>query len=144
MKVTHTFKIPYEQALYGQLRSKQVECGKVWTDIIRYANQYYRTCKKWMSTSDLESMMKNTYDLPSQTVQALIAKYDANRKTTLELRKKGNTKAKYPWRFKYFFSIPYKQAAFEVHKDRIILKHSNFSAPLSLVTMMGKKKKRLE
>ncbi|PLR85657.1 RNA-guided endonuclease InsQ/TnpB family protein [Bacillus sp. V33-4] len=142
MKLTHKFKIPYKKDLYHQLKNKQLESGKCWSDVVRYANDHYFTFKKWISTSELVKMTKNTYDLHSQTVQEIVAKYDENRTSTLTKRRNGDKNAKYPWRSKRFFSIPYKKSAISVKDNIIILKNSNYSNKLSLKNMVEKKKKK--
>ena len=47
MFVTHSFQIPYEKHLYDGLRNMQREAASVWNDIVREANSYYFTTKKW-------------------------------------------------------------------------------------------------
>lgn len=56
-------------------------------------------------------MIKGKYNLHSQTIQAISDKFDANRKTISELRNKVNTKAKYPYKTKNFYIIPFKSSA---------------------------------
>ncbi|MCC0646632.1 transposase, partial [Clostridioides sp. ZZV14-6150] len=48
-------------------------------------------------------------------MQAISDKFDANRKTISELRKKGNTKAKYPYKTKKFYIIPFKASAININ-----------------------------
>jgi len=141
MKVTHKFKIPYEKELYSSLRNKQLESGKVWTHVIQYANQYYKTRKKWLSKGDLETYTKNTYDLSSQTVQAIVAKYEQNRKSAKENRK-SNKKIQYSWKYKKFFCIPYKQSSLELQNDVIVLKNSDYSSSFSLVSLTNRMNKK--
>ncbi|WP_459503625.1 hypothetical protein [Bacillus sp. C1] len=101
MFVTHSFQIPYEKELYDSLRSIQRETASVWNDIVREATSYYFTWKKWLSKTEIQTVRKQTYNLHSQTVQAIADKYEANRETIRKLRK-TDKKAKYPWRKKYF------------------------------------------
>ncbi len=75
--------------------------ASVWNDIIREANSYYFTRKKWLSKTEIQAVRKQTDNLHSQTVQAIADKYEANRETIRKLRK-IDEKAKYPWRKKHF------------------------------------------
>ena len=85
MFVTHSFHIPYEQHLYDELRNMQREAASVWNDIVREATSYYFTCKKWLSKTEIQAVRKQTYNLHSQTVQAIADKYEANRETIRQL-----------------------------------------------------------
>ena len=71
MFVTHSFKIPYEKYLYNDLRTMQRETASVWNDIVREANSYYFATKKWLSKTEIQAVRKQTYNLHSQTVQAI-------------------------------------------------------------------------
>ena len=113
MFVTHFFKIPYDEKLYAELRTIQRETASVWNDIVREANSYYFSFRKWLSKTDIQAVRKQTYNLHSQTVQAIADKYVANRETIRQLRK-TDKKAKYPWRNKVYFCIPLKKASMAV------------------------------
>lgn len=104
MFVTHAFQIPYEKGLYEFLRSMQREAATVWNDIVREATSYYFTWKKWLSKTEIPSVRKQTYNLHSQTVQAIADKYEVNRETIRKLRK-TDKKAKYPWRKNIFIAF---------------------------------------
>ncbi|MFK4996917.1 hypothetical protein ACI2OX_03315 [Bacillus sp. N9] len=87
MFVTRSFRIPYDKDLYRKIRRMQREAASVWNDIVREATSYYFTYKKWLSKTEIQSVRKQTYDLHSQTVQAIADKYVANRETIRQLRK---------------------------------------------------------
>jgi len=79
----------------------QREAFSVWNDIVRESISYYFTFKKWLSKTEIQAIRKQTYNLHSQTVQAIADKYEANRETIRKLRK-TDKKEKYPWRRKHF------------------------------------------
>lgn len=87
MFVTHSFQIPYEKHLYDELRITQRETASAWNDIVREAKSYYFSAKKWLSKAEIQAVRKQTYNLHSQTVQAIVDKYAANRETIRKLRK---------------------------------------------------------
>ncbi|MGC4376959.1 transposase [Fictibacillus sp. Mic-4] len=139
MFVTHSFRIPYDPLIYKQLRNMQREAASVWNDIVREATSYFFTFKKWLSKSDIQAARKGSYNLHSQTVQAIVDKYDANRQTTRKLRK-SDKKIKYPWKEKYYYCIPLKQASMDISDETIGIKKAEYR--LSLVDFVTKKKKK--
>ena len=139
MFVTHSFQIPYEKHLYDGLRNMQREAASVWNDIVREANSYYFTTKKWLSKTEIQAVRKQTYNLHSQTVQAIADKYAANRETIRKLRL-TDKKAKYPWRRKYYYCIPLKKASMEISDGIIKVKKAEYGS--ALVDLLTKKKKK--
>src|SRR5690625_5185147 len=139
MFVTHSFRIPYDKALYEEIRTMQKEAASVWNDIVREATSYYFTFKKWLSKTEIQAVRKQTYNLHSQTVQAIADKYEANRETIRKLRK-TDKKAKYPWRKKHFYCIPLKKASMTIQNDKIAIKKSEYEIGLS--DLLTKKKKK--
>ncbi|WJE79754.1 transposase [Bacillus sp. DX3.1] len=139
MFVTHAFQIPFEKELYEELRNMQRETASVWNDIVREATSYYFAWKKWLSKSEIQAVRKQTYNLHSQTVQAIADKYEANRETIRKLRK-TDKKAKYPWRKKYYYCIPLKKASMEITDMTIKIKRVNYE--VNLVNLLTKKKKK--
>lgn len=139
MFVTHAFQIPYEKELYEFLRSMQREAATVWNDIVREATSYYFTWKKWLSKTEIPSVRKQTYNLHSQTVQAIADKYEVNRETIRKLRK-TDKKAKYPWRKKHFYCVPLKKASMDITDKTIVIKRADFK--INLIDLLTKKKKK--
>ena len=139
MFVTRSFQIPYDVSLYHELRTMQREAASVWNDIVREATSYYFTCKKWLSKTEIQAVRKQTYNLHSQTVQAIADKYDANRETIRQLRK-TDKKAKYPWRRKFYYCIPLKKASMDISTDTIMIKKAEYGFQLS--DLLTKKKKK--
>ena len=138
MFVTHSFQIPYDPNLYQELKMMQREAAAVWNDIVREATSYYFTCKKWLSKTEIQAVRKQTYNLHSQTVQAIADKYDANRETIKHLRQ-TDKKAKYPWRRKFYYCIPLKKASMDTSTDTITIKKAEYGFQLS--DLLTKKKK---
>lgn len=139
MFVTHSFKIPYENILYSELRAMQRETASVWNDIVRESTSYYFAFKKWLSKTEIQAIRKQTYNLHSQTVQAIADKYVANRETIRQLRI-TDKKARYPWRKKYYYCIPLKKDSMTVSKDTIAIKKVEYGFEFS--DLLTKKKKK--
>jgi len=139
MFVTHSFRIPYDKNLYEELRMMQREAASAWNDIVREATSYYVACKKWLSKTEIQAIRKQTYNLHSQTVQAIADKYAANRETIRQLRK-TDKKAKYPWRKKFYYCIPLKKASMDISTDTITIKKVDYG--FSLSDLLNKRKKK--
>ena len=91
----------------------------IWNKVLDLS-KFYRivTNGKWITESDLKSVLKNVYPLHSQSVQTVIEKYIQNREDTLLANKKG-FKNKYPWKYKHNFPTTWKAEAFKI-KDNIL------------------------
>src|SRR5699024_1259709 len=139
MFVTHSFRIPYDKALYEEIRTMQKEGGSVWNDIVREATSYYFTFKKWLSKTEIQAVRKQTYNLHSQTVQAIADKYEANRKTIRRLRQ-TDKKPKYTWRKKHEYCTPLKKASMTIQHDKIAIKKSEYA--IERPDLSTKKKKK--
>ncbi|WP_459500231.1 hypothetical protein [Bacillus sp. C1] len=106
----------------------QRETASVWNDIVREATSYYFTWKKWLSKTEIQAVRKQTYNLHSQTVQAIADKYEANRETIRKLRKK------------YFYCIPLKKSSMKIEEQTITIKRVEFQ--VNLIDLLTKKKKK--
>jgi putative transposase len=89
------------------LKSLQQEAARCWNDIVKIADNHWKTTGKWIGKNDLQKQLKKKYQLHSQTVQALTDKYAAARETTAELRRSG-VPCRYPWREKKLLTVPFK------------------------------------
>lgn len=108
---THRVKLNLTRTQFELVREKQMESANCWNYIVNLSKEYYFEHKQWIKKNDIQKLIKGKYNLHSQTIQAISDKFDANRKTISELRKKGNTKAKYPYKTKKFYIIPFKASA---------------------------------
>lgn len=108
---THRVKLNLTKSQFELVREKQVESANCWNYIVRLSKEYYFEHKQWIKKNDIQKLIKGKYNLHSQTIQGISDKFDANRKTISELRKKGNTKAKYPYKIKKFYVVPFKSSA---------------------------------
>lgn len=139
MKITRRFKIPYDRGIYEALRFYQREAARVWNETMEEANQYAQMWNKWLSEGELKANRKQEYALHSQTVQAIVEKYVEAREGTWERRRNGDRKAKYPYRRKTFFCIPFKEAGYEVRGNEILLKFSHDKPVLTGMLQSPKK-----
>ncbi|MGG3449634.1 transposase [Domibacillus aminovorans] len=92
-----------------------------------------------MSKTEIQAIRKQTYNLHSQTVQAIADKYAANRETIRQLRK-TDKKANYLWRRKYYYCVPLKKESMTISKDTITIKKAEYGYALSDLLTKRKKK----
>lgn len=111
----HRIKLNLTRLQYELVKEKQMESANCWNYIVNLSKEYYFNHKKWIKKYDIQKLIKGKYNLHSQTIQAITDKFDSNRKTISELRKKGNTKAKYPYKTKKFYVIPFKSSAIKTN-----------------------------
>lgn len=98
------------------------ESARLWNDMVRLHKFIRKRQWDWPSVGDFEKHFKGKYLLHSQTIQALIKKFFANIDTASELRRKGDVKARYPWRDrKHFQVVMYKASAIRKHHQHLIL-----------------------
>ena len=94
---TYRVKLNLTKLQYDLVREKQMEAAKCWNYVVNLSKEYYFEHKKWIKKNDIQKLTKGKYNLHSQTIQAISDKFDANRKATSQLIRKGDTKAKYPY-----------------------------------------------
>ena len=105
---TRSFKLKLSHHDFKLVQNHSIESAKCWNDIIKIAKDYYDINKKWISKFDIQPLIKGQYELHSETVQGLTDIFNANRQTIAQLRRNGDKKAKYPYKEKHFFMIPFK------------------------------------
>lgn len=114
---TYRVKLKLTKSQFELVREKQMESANCWNYIINLSKNYYFQHKKWISNYDIQKLIKGKFNLSGQTIQAISTKFCANRKTISELRKKGNSKAKYPYKIKKFYIIPLKNQDIRTNKQ---------------------------
>ena len=123
---THRVKLNLTRTQFELVREKQMESANCWNYIVNLSKEYYFEHKQWIKKNDIQKLIKGKYNLHSQTIQAISDKFDANRKTISELRKKGNTKAKYPYKTKKFYIIPFKASAINRKTAEIVWRNGYY------------------
>ncbi|MCL5045503.1 MAG: transposase [Actinobacteria bacterium] len=126
----YPLRLPQKQA--QRCAEVRREAGACWNRIVELAQEHYRAAKTWIGEGELKVKVKRTFKLHSQTVQALVEKYVANRETTTALRRQGRTEIKYPYRHKAHQTPAWKRQGFEVKGNRLVLKLSRGQEPLVL------------
>ncbi|MGL6106053.1 MAG: RNA-guided endonuclease InsQ/TnpB family protein, partial [Romboutsia sp.] len=94
-----------------------MESAKCWNEVVKISREYYDENKKWISNYDIQKLVKGRYNLSGQTIQAISTKFSANRLTISKLRKSGDKKARYPYKEKKFYIIPFKNQDIRINKQ---------------------------
>lgn len=109
MRKTDIFHIKNQKEIRHTLLKLSKECAKIWNWCVQVHNESWINHKKWLKEGELKSLSKHVkFECQSQTVQAIIEKYVENRDETTALIQLNN-KARYPYKHKNFFVIPYKE-----------------------------------
>ncbi len=104
-----------------KLKDAQMNCAKVWNHIVEIAQFEWSEHKNWIGKYDIQKILAGVYPVQRHTLNALTDKYQSNRETISKLRRNGNQKAKYPYKEKTFFCIPFKESAIKINGDTIRL-----------------------
>lgn len=109
------------------------ETAKVWNDVNKLHKYIRQRQWKWPSSETFQKhFKKKDYSLHSQTVQAVIQQYYSNLDTARILRKNGDKKAKYPYKFKKHFTPTWKKSAIRIKNNRIVLSNGKSGEKLSI------------
>lgn len=109
------------------------ESARLWNDMVKLHKYIRKRRWSWPSSGDYEKHFKGKYQLHSQTIQALIKKFFANIDTASELRRKGDLKARYPWRDrKHFQVVMYKASAIRKHNQYLVLSNGKGQTKLKI------------
>lgn len=108
---TQHVRLSLTESQVQQLKEAQMECARCWNEVVKIANEHYQKEKKWISKYEIQSLIAGQFNLQRHNLNAITDKYAANRKAISELRKQGDKKARYPYKEKKFFCIPFKKSA---------------------------------
>lgn len=108
---TQHVRLSLTESQVQQLKEAQMECARCWNEVVKIANEYYQKERKWISKYEIQPLIAGKFNLQRHNLNAITDKYAANRKTISELRRQGDKKARYPYKEKKFFCIPFKKSA---------------------------------
>ena len=121
-----------QRILIDRLRQK---CAELWNDILELHWWLYDTYKIWSDDVEKKKWFNaKTHHLHAQTIQAIIELHHETCERIRELRKKGETQWKYPYKHKMYFSVRYKKIALSIEsiegKDYLRLSNGRNEEPL--------------
>ena len=120
--VVRIYRFPaLPKAMLARISAGRSEAARVWMHCrdLHHAARKDRTPWPWRDA--LQKSTKGQFALHSQTVQMIGHAFLANIETTLQLRKAGNRKARYPWRDKRYYPLLWPAQAVAVQGKHLIL-----------------------
>lgn len=109
------------RTMLARISEGRTEASKVWMACRDIHHQARADHAKWPSRNDLQVATKGRFALHSQSAQMVCHAFLATIDTTLQLRRSGNTKARYPWRDKRYYPLLWPAQAVSVTKNHIVL-----------------------
>lgn len=113
---THRVKLNLTKPQFELVREKQMESANCWNEIVRISKNYYFENKEWIHKYEIQKQIAGKFNLARHNVNAITDKFCANRLTISKLRKNGDLKAKYPYKEKKFYIIPFKGQSISTNK----------------------------
>ena len=122
--------IPPKQQL--AIRGGQTECARVWT-VCRDAHLAARQEHgNWPNRDALQKATRGRFALHSQTVQMVTHAFLANVDTAQQLRSRGRSEIRYPYKDKTFYPLMWPAQAMRLEEKRILLPMGRGRASLVL------------
>ncbi|HEX2618870.1 MAG TPA: transposase, partial [Phototrophicaceae bacterium] len=114
--------LPETRAEWQTFTSARLDAARLWNDMVERHARIRRLRWRYPSKSRWETWAKRRYPhLHSQTVQQIIGEFCEAVNVTVQLRKKGQPEARYPWRKKRYRDTIYTNQAAKLRGDRLIL-----------------------
>ena len=120
--VVRIYRFPaLPKAMLARISAGRSEAARVWMHCRDLHHVARRNKTPWPRRDALQKATKGRFALHSQTVQMIGHAFLANIDTTLQLRKAGDRKAKYPWRDKRYYPLLWPAQAVGIQGNYIIL-----------------------
>lgn len=114
---THRVKLNLNKEQFELVREKQMESAKCWNEIVKISREYYNENNMWIHKYEIQKQIAGRFNLQRHNINAITDKFCANRLTISKLRKNGDKKARYPYKEKKFYIIPFKVSAINKNKQ---------------------------
>jgi putative transposase len=100
------------------------EAARLWNDLVRRHHRIRRLGWKWPSKARWQRWAKGRYPgLSAQSVQQLIGEFCEAVDSCRQLRKNGQTGARYPWRLRHYHDVVYTNQDARIRDGRLVLPH---------------------
>ena len=120
--VVRIYRFPaLPKAMLACISAGRSEAARVWMHCRDLHHVARRNKTPWPRRDALQKATKGRFALHSQTVPMIGHAFLANLDTTLQLRKAGDRKAKYPWRDKRYYPLLWPAQAVGIQGNYIIL-----------------------
>ncbi len=116
-----TYHVSLPPTEWAKASAARRAAGDLWTRLVKIHRFCRRRHWRWPTEAQLKAHFKRCFPLHSQTVQALIEKFGATIDGVRTKRRKGDKKARYPWRFRRYFNPIFKGQALKREGPYLLL-----------------------
>jgi len=115
---------PHTQAEWATFTASRREAARLWGDLVVRQHRIRRLGWHWPSRIRWQRWAKGRYPgLSAQSSQQLIGEFCAAVDSCRQLRKNGQTEARYPWRRPRYRDVTYTNQDARIRDGRLILPH---------------------
>jgi len=119
-------RTPTEWATFSTSRK---EAARLWNALVVRHHRLRRLGWKWPSKARWERWAKGRYPgLSAQSAQQLIGEFCEAVNSCRQLRKNGETEARYPWRLRRYHDVVYTNQDARIRAGRLVLPHGQSGA----------------
>ena len=128
---------------WGTFTASRKEAARLWGDLVVRHHRIRRLGWKWPSKARWQRWARGRYPgISAQSTQQLIGEFCAAADSCRQLRRNGQTEARYPWRKPRYHDVVYTNQDARIRDGRVILPHGK-SGPLRIhlpetVTLPGR------
>ena len=130
MSRTYLVRLKLKAVQREQADALRREAGRAWSEMVTFHWRVYRKKGVWLSKHSLQRWAKRRYALHSQSIQALADKLHANFETARQLRRDGDSTARFPYKRKDYQVVVWKGQAIRVRGGWVVLPNSQGRPPL--------------
>jgi putative transposase len=135
--------LPRTHAEWGTFTASRKEAARLWGDLVVRHHRLRRLGWRWPSRVRWQRWAKGRYPrLSAQSAQQLIGEFCEAVDSCRQLRKNGQTEARYPWRKPRYHDIVYTNQDARIRDGRLVLPHGQSGTlriPLpSAITLPGR------
>src|SRR5215470_12594541 len=100
------------------------EAARLWSELVVRHHRIRRLAWRWPSKARWQRWAKGRYpDLSAQSTQQLIGEFCEAVDSCRQLRKNGQTEARYPWRLFRYHDVVYTNQDARIRAGRLVLPH---------------------
>jgi putative transposase len=109
---------------WATFTTSRKEAARLWRDLVIRHHRIRRLGWKWPSKARWKRWAKGHYPgLSAQSAQQLIGEFCEAVDSCRQLRKNGQTEARYPWRMPHYHDVAYTNQDARIRDRRLILPH---------------------
>jgi putative transposase len=109
---------------WATFTASRKEAARLWSDLVIRHHRIRRLGWKWPSKARWQRWAKGRYPgISAQSAQQLISEFCEAVDSCRQLRKNGQTEARYPWRKPHYHDVVYTNQDARIRNGRLVLPH---------------------